>query len=323
MSKIKLGLLGFNCRQGLGELNRQIATYCRPARWLVVPHRSRPTLPFLDGIDMRLYRGLASLVEFVRAVDVVLFCETPLLPQVLPLCRRFGRRVVCVPMQEWLPPDKSWVRQVDSFVCPTRHCYDELQPLGLPCDCFQWPVDVSRFAFRERATCQRFLYLEGHGGTGGRKGAAVVRSALTRWPDMPLIVRTQRRSDWPAGVDVRSEVPSNKSLYDEGDVLILPHSVDGIALEPHEAMASGMPVISTAGRPWDEYPALALIETSETTKTIGRRVTWYLPSPDSLVECCRAWLGRDISQQSRDGRAWAESRRWENRADEFLLLVTG
>ena len=45
------------------------------------------------------------------------------------------------------------------------------------------------------------------------------------------------------GFDVLSTCDSNADLYDAGDVLVLPHSVDGIGLEQLEAMACGVPVL--------------------------------------------------------------------------------
>lgn len=320
----RIGLVGYNCRTGLGELNRQIATYADVASWLVKPRPGKQTLAPHPEVDTFVCsQGGRQLRTFVKSVDTILFCETPYYKSLIDVARELGKRIVCVPMQEWMPPRaRGWPNDVDLFCCPTKHCFDQFAHL-VRCDHFEWPIDVDRFRFIERERCQRFLFVGGNGGYAGRKGAAVIRRALEMWPQMPLTVCSQHPGEWPESVEVLGEMATNAELYRHGDVLICPHSVDGLGLEPLEAMAAGMPVVTTDGRPWEEWPAISRIRAASSKRKFRRPVTWYDPDPAHLVEICQQLLGQSIVGESRSARHWAESRSWSDRADAFTRLVRG
>lgn len=312
---MKIGLIGYSCNTGLGEINRQMNRYVGVTnRWVIKhPRKGGNTLGIKDW----------TVEEFVSASDCILFAETPLVTELPHLAKAKGKRLVCVPMQEWLPygdragPYTNWTKLVDLFICPTLQCYNLFKD-KLPCTYFPWPVDTSRFSFQQRRICKRFLFINGNGGWHGRKGIAVIEEVLRLWPQMPLIIRSQVAVHLPSevfqygNVKVLPEIEDNRYLYAEGDVLISPHSVDGLCLEVREAMSCGMPVITTDGEPWNELPALARIEASETSRNIGRPlVTWYNPKPSHLFEICQGLLGREIHDESNQVKEWAWSNSWD------------
>lgn len=320
---MKVGLVGYSCNSGIGELNRQIATYAQVDRWLVKLHSRYPQCKTPRHIATSYCRGNPLEIEqFVKSVDIVLFVETPFFKHLLPLCKQHGKRVVCVPMLEWTPPmsSGSWLTGVDLFICPTRQCADELSSV-VPGVYFPWPIDTRRFQFRQRFSCEVFLFLNGHGGWKGRKGAATVRKVKEIWPDMRLLVGSQVSQQWPERTEVLPAADSNAKLYDKGDVLLAPHSIDGLGLELMEAMACGMPVITTEGEPWNEFPALARIRASKKERRVNRSVNWYMPDVQHLVELCKENVGRAITHYSCELRDWAEGRSWELLADRFNALV--
>lgn len=322
----RIGLVGYNTRSGLGALNRALADWVDIDRWLMLPHRvfeNLPPHPQVDTVVCRTNEGSGKVADFVRSVDVVVFGEQPLYTDLIQLCRQHNVRTVCVPMQEWMPPACSgWAEQVDLFLCPTRHAYEQFAH-QVPCLEFPWPVDTQQFPFEQRTACHRFVFLHGHGGWKGRKGGEILRAALRRWPEMPLVVADQTRENWPAGVERVGELEDPAALYALGDVLLVPHCVDGLALEPLEAAARGMPVISTAGRPWDEYPAIGRIRARVTRRAVRRPVDWYEPDPEHLVDLCRQWLGDSIERESQDARRWAEGRSWERAGPLLTSLLRG
>lgn len=319
----RIGLVGFHCPTGLGELNRQIAAYTEINTWLVRPHSRYVTSPKPDNVDLIVCKtGQTSKVEqFVKSVDTICFAEQPYYDELVTLAKRHGKRLVCVPMQEWLPPGaKGWPQSVDLFICPTKQCYDQFYKI-LPCAYFPWPVDTQRFKYVQRTTCNHFLYIGGHGGWGGRKGVDMVKRAKELWPAMPLIVCCQENQDWPDGTKLLPPQVSNADLYSRGDVLLCPHSVDGLGLEPMEAMACGMPVVTTDGLPWNEIPAIGKIAATIEKRRVRRPVDWYIPSPESLVAICKDLLNTDISNPSLEARNWAESRSWHEHVGEFTRLI--
>lgn len=320
----RIGLVGYNAPCGLGTKNRQLATYLPIDRWLVKPHRSGKSFqPHPDVDTIVCPNGDRRKIEdFVRSVDVVLFDETPYYKELIPIAKQHGRRLVCIPEYEWTPKN-GWPQQVDLFLCPTRQSYSLLSPT-LPCTTAPWPVDVNAFVYRERQKCERFLFINGTGGWHGRKGSSVIKQSLNLWPEMPLIVYSQKTEGWPAdlsSLSYRGSAESNGCLYDEGDVLLCPHSVDGTGLEPLEAMACGMPVIATDGLPWNELPLIGRIKSTVEQRNIARRVDWHTPSAESLVAQCKGWLGKDLSEASERVWNWARNRRWDKQAAGFTDLV--
>lgn len=320
----RIGLVGYNAPCGLGELNRQIATHCDVDTWLVKPHNRLASLqphPDVDTISCPSGKP-AKLNLFLDRCDTVVICETQYYGNLVSLCRERGKRVVCVPMLEWMTAGcKSWPKLVDLFLCPTQQAYQAFAHV-IPCVYFPWPTDLERFKFNQRTTVEKFVFINGTGGWSGRKGGDVVRRAKELWPEMPLIVYTQSRGeDWGPDTTVVTGLPENQGLYAEGDVLLYPSSVDGLGLQPIEAACCGMPVISTAGQPWNEYPFIGQIEATSTKRKVARPVDWYTPSAESLVAQCQHWLGKSITQESRQARQWAENRSWTTCAAKFNELV--
>lgn len=317
----RIGLVGYNCASGLGEKNRQLATHLDIDCWLIKPHGSYPTLPLHEDVDSIVCPSgnITKLNDFLKSVDIVLFDETPYYLQLTGLAKQAGKRIVCIACQEWMPiPGTPWLSDVDLFVCPTQHCYD-LYHEELPCVYFPWPIDTERFTFKQRTEVKRFLFINGRGGWHQRKGSDIIREAFKLWPELPLDYYSQT----PLGLPAR-QLPSpenNADLYSRGDVLLSPHTMDGTGLEQMEALASGMPVVNTNGRPWNEIPSLAYIPSTKTTVRIKRQVEWYTSSPEKLVQLCGRLIGADITQESLSGRQWAESRSFNNLSQSLTSLI--
>lgn len=330
----RIGLVGYSCNNGLGELSRQAAAYCDIAKWMIKPHAHLGYKePERKTMDFRASSSRVAPQWFWDGSDTVLFFETQFYSGLAEEAKQRGKRVVCVPMIEWTPmwstrnDPTQWIKYVDLFVCPTKQCYDTLKDDGFPCALFQWPYDMNRFARNDRQTCERFLFVEGNGGYRDRKGAATVKRAKEMWPDMPLVVQTlilNGDKTWPEGTEVIQAGGTNHNLYDHGDVLIYPATCDGIGLQPYEAMAQGMPVIVTDGQPWNEYDSMARIPASMEMRLSGnkRPIPWYTADAAGLVEICKPLVGQHIGKQSQYAFEIANHHRWEDQAERFRELVT-
>lgn len=325
---MSIGLAGYSCNSGLGELNRQVVKHIPEiSRWIIRPHSKLGYQEPERDIDYQVHDKRFPH-GFLDGLSTILFFETEFYPGLAKQARIEGKRVVCVPMLEWTPDKKrrknSWLDEVDLFICPTKQCYDTLSEEGLPCVYFPWPCDTDRYRFVKVEYCHQFLFIEGNGGFLGRKGGDVVRKAKKIWPEMPLIVKTMKdRKEWPEGTNFVKPGEDNKTLYMHGDVLLYPAHCDGIGLQPYEAMTSGMPVITPDAEPWSEIPALYRIPAGVEPKTIGKRdVPWTSSSPEKLAEICKTLVGAKISTQSEIGKQWAEGRSWKYRIPEFTRLVT-
>lgn len=323
----RIGLVGYNCNTGLGEKNRQLATWCEVDTWLVKPHKKFPTKEGHEDVDTIFCpQGVGSkqIDRFLALTDTVLFDETEYYKGLAVEAKKRGKRVVCIACMEWMPPEGTpWLEAVDLFVCPTKQCYEMYQE-ELPCVYFPWPVDTDRFRFSQRKECKSFLFLNGGGGWRGRKGLDVILKTLEMFPQLPLKVISQvpiPALSYP-NVEVLSPPEENYRLYEQGDILISPHKVDGTGLEQMESMASGLPVINTQGKPWDEVPSYARISSKLSYMKIKRnRIPWREPSAEDLVQICKSALNENIEYESRKCRDWAESRSWSSKGEELTDLI--
>lgn len=320
MSRPRLGLVGFNCHTGLGEMSRQICAHLPVDYFLVKPRLGTPTLPDLPNVDHIHCPMGVRVEEFVKLVDVIIFCETPYYNDLTTLCKKHGKKSICVPMQEWMPEDLSgWPSDVDLFICPNLYCYQQFSH-KLPCIHFPWPVDTERFDYVHRQTCQQFLFLNGNGGWRGRKGADVIIKAKKLWPAFPVVVRSQCSFKW-SGLEMLPTPSNNSNLYSVGDVLICPHHLDGLCLEPFEAMSCGIPVVLSQGGLWDEIQAIGRIRTTQRYEHVRREVTWFDPSAKDLVSICKYLLGQPLSGHSYQARSWVEERSWTSKAKDLESLI--
>lgn len=315
---MKIGLVGYACDTGLGEKNRQMERWLNISHWLVKPHKKIVTrFPPVD-VTCECTFSETDYSKFLDSVDVVLFDETPYYSGLIERAKRLKKRVVCIPALEWFPFNSF--KKVDLFICPTLQCYEAIKD-EVPAVYFPWPTDTERFKFKQRTKVERFLFLNGNGGWKGRKGGSVIKKAIEMWPEMPITIISQIEEKWPEGVEVLEPLDSNEDLYSVGDILINPCSIDGTGLQPREAMACGMPVISTYGKPWNELPALYRINSTVSQVKLSRVRDWYTPDAHDLVEGCKLWLGKDITEASKEVRSFSEFRSFENKSKELEELI--
>lgn len=317
----RIGLVGYCSQSGVGEVNRTLAEFAEIDVWLVKPHDGVPSVEPPPVCDIMSCPTGKKLDEFLRLVDIVLFAEQPPYDRLLQLCRRAGIRTVCLASHEWLPPAcRQWASQVDQFICPTQHCFEEIRG-NVNAAHFPWGADAERFRFQQREQCNRFLYLHGRGGVHDSKGARAIRGLLERWPEVPLTVVGAGSSWGNARVEPRRT--DNTQLYELGDVLLVPGAVSGLGLECIEAAAAGMPVISTNAAPWSEYPALERLSATRGLKKLGRPVDYWTVDQAALEAACRRWLGQPIAMASRAARHWALNRSWVQRGQVLTRFLRG
>jgi hypothetical protein len=195
------------------------------------------------------------------------------------------------------------------FICPTEQSYLRLRD-KLPCTLFPWPYDTERFEFKQRKTVSEFLYIRGGGGFKDRKGSEIIDKVVELYPEIPLVKFDQ----------AKNHTKSNVDLYCYGDVLLCPHRVDGLGLEPLEALASGIPIVCTDAPPWNELPNLAKIPCEVSDFTYNRNIgpiPRATPNAHNLVAICKSLLGTDIALASVMARQFAEVNSWKTRVEEF------
>lgn len=334
----KVGLVGWNTASGLGSVNRDIATHFPVARWLAPRHPAFTTLgppPGSVPIDhVNLNLGPNELRSWLRGLDWVLFVELPYFPSLVGCARELGIQVACVPMWEYLDISLEWVRMCDLMICPNRFSYELLSQwksrfgYGWEIAHVPWPIDASRFRYRPRKRCERFLFLNGTGGgparnAGGtetpyrRKGLDVVIETARLLPQAEFVVSSQVEIDTPLPRNVRSHHPAedNASLYDLGDVCVQPSRWEGLGLQLLECQAAGLPLITTDAPPMNEYQPLRAVPAREcelVTVYLQRVVTSHNVAAEDLAAVLEPLWGADISEASRRARSFIEENHsWE------------
>lgn len=321
----KWGVVGYKDDTGIGRMAEDMKRLLGVVH-LVVPSKrldGRPLVP-----SERLLRPDFSPAELSGALAglhgiVTIECSN-WHPKLIHTARAMGLKVVCVPMWEWFRgQDTNW-REVDLFICPSRHAlrivrsYGHRRSLQLP-----WLLDLDRLPRRRvRGPARIFIHNAGLVDTDDRKGTRETIEAFkrVRRSDIRLIVRLQKPAELPP-LDERIEVrvgnlPDPAGLYAEGDVAVQPSKMEGIGFMVLEPVCCGLPVITL------DYPPMSC-HVSQPELRIRRR--WLrrksfparkagikhaylrLPCLRDLVRKIEWCAGHDMESVSRANRAWAEA----------------
>lgn len=332
---MRVGSLVFDTTQGLGILARSFYTAGVVNDVAVIEHGRRPSNPDwypgkLRVGDLRSPKALEQLKGFCLTQDVVLFFETPFLWELIPYCRSRGVKTVLMPMYECMP--RVLPQTPDLFLCPSLldlSYYPQGKYLPVP-------VEVP---WRQRTKAEVLVHNAGHGGLRGRNGT---KELVEAWgyvrSSAKLILRSQEPLQVPASkmmgpypIDLRIGTFPSDSLYSEGDVFVFPERFNGLSLPLQEARAAGMLVMATDRFPnnmWlprdvvGQTPGNPLVRPSGyKAANISLRCNDFeesLVEPKDIAAKIDEWYGRDVTQYSLDGRAWAEENSWAKLRSKYL-----
>lgn len=249
---MRVGLNGYgDIPTGLGQLNARFWRKLDFESRSVVRHKrfslgKTHLTPLTGNREIILLNNHAEALPWLKKIDVLFFVERPF-PAELPLrAKSFDKRVVCMPMVEWLPKGLEWLPYVDLFIAPTDQALEHCQSIGLGDKTIrlQCPLDLDEFPFRKRENVNSIVYCDGWGGVNERKGRPEVDALMRTHPSLPVRIKSQRRG---------SSVLNSAELYTDADAVLVPGRYDGLGLTLLEAMASGCPVIATKAAPYEEF----------------------------------------------------------------------
>lgn len=191
-----------------------------------------------------------------------------------------------------------------------------------------WGTDTRTFVPGERFGKRHdevvFFHSAGLGGPNDRKGTGYVLDAFvrvdgparlllhTQRPEGELPARWQERIRSDRRIELISVSAKPPGFYARGDVYVYPTRLEGIGLTIAEALASGLPVITTDHAPMNEFVvdgvngALVPVE-----KLVGRYDGYYWPespcSIDALVGVMQSYVGAwdRILREQAEARAGA------------------
>ena len=356
--------MGCNTPTGLGYQNRDIAAQVPIGRWLLPAEEGFLELPrpaSFHGEMMRLDEvdevG-ASAIDGLDGIDCLLFVEAPLDVDLVTRASSAGVRIVCVCNWEWICPKSTpWLRDVDVMFCPTRHtlslvtAWKAQYGFRYAAHYVPWPLDLSQYTFRRRATASHFVFVNGMGGyrphfpngrlaTFRRKGLECLASAAALVPHIPLTVYTQTTAlpRLPRHVQVRrfgtgdggESLQARSDLYAEGDICIQPSHWEGLGYPLLECQASGMPLITTDAPPMNEHHPLATVPVRGYQSVHLQGVTPVaapVMAPRALAMTTQRWYGREIETASDFARQFIEREHgassWQQIRDLLGVLFVG
>ena len=315
---MKIGLVARADNSGLGTVSRELYDNLDIERAVVITNGVYKTFPERFGSAL-VYPGSLFTDDAVRAflqgLDCVVTVETPYNWNLYPIARQMGIKTVMLPMYECLPVQHQ---RPDLYICPSLIDMEAVDgnKVQLPC-----PVNTDRVWFRKRKKANIFVHNAGHGGLLGRNGTDIFINAipLVKNPKARFIIRSQTEISLPYNDPrVKVQIANFKEYWDlwdlEGDVFVFPHKFDGLSLPVQEALASGMPLITTEMHPFDKWlPSEFLVPAEKTQEIrISRMITASFVSCETLAARIDAMVGKNIEEQSMLAGAIGEELSWRN-----------
>ncbi len=192
----------------------------------------------------------ATLTRFLTGLDVVFTAETPYSPELIPLAHSMGVKVVVQPNYEFLDRNLN----PDLWLAPSMWHWDDI-----PNPKLHLPVPIAGDRFNERTrprTARTFLHVVGRPAVHDRNGTEQLLDALEHVKSEIGARITCQESGHVQRLLAGRRIPANVtvtvdsgdaldywSLYDDGDVLVMPRRFGGLCLPAQEAVGAGLPVI--------------------------------------------------------------------------------
>jgi glycosyltransferase involved in cell wall biosynthesis len=193
------------------------------------------------------------------------------------------------------------------------------------------PVDTDAIQFRRRKRAITFVHNAGRFGTRFANCTPEVLAAipLVKDPDVRFLIRSQKEITFKVDdprVRYQGPVDDYRELYREGDVFLMPQKFRATSLPIQEAMAAGMPVITTDTKPFNEFCPF-LIQPSSTQVLTGRPlrrpVVGHFVTPETIANTIDNIAGTNIEDYSSLAREYAESISWNILGPQIADVMLG
>lgn len=343
---MRLGLWGARAdRRGLSVQAGEFARHMKPVKVMGFDQRSVPGshLPcdWSDYEDSELTVRRCGkiedheIVKWLADIDVVWGVET-FYQDAFPKIAADNKAAT---IQHVNPEFYRWARESNLprptvEIAPSSWRLDQMSGVGMV---LPSPIDRERCRYRTRPLNDgplTFLHVVGMRAIEDRNGSEALWEAL-KYVRVPcrLLVRAQSgvsiQPHRHGCVDVEiieEDLPNYWSLYDDGDVLIMPRRYGGQSLSVQEAMSCGLPVVMTDLEPQREWlPAECLTKTngSKTLRTQAGMVDVHTPDPHSIAAVMDALSSNPqrVMELSAHANDWAEQHSWPNMRPRYESVI--
>lgn len=312
---MKLGLLAYSSKTGLGYQTYEFYRHLKPAKTLVVdlsPLNGCEQNPdwYPDGMHVTGIPNNQDIETFVKGLDCILVAETPLNYYLFDCAKKAGVKIIHIPNYEFLDyAERPYLPVADLIIAPSMWHYQELENFAnehnTKITYIHHPVNREEFQYRKIDEFKTFIHILGRPTANDRNGTmAFLYAARLLTGDYKYKVFYQTPLDHRAKeyfepvrqrleqfsnlglIELIADEQDNTKIYNSGDVLVLPRRYGGNCLPLNEAISCGMPVIMPDISPNNEFlPKNWLVGASEAGVFRPRtEFMMYDVNPDLLLD---------------------------------------
>lgn len=258
-------------------------------------------------IDFEIdFEDLRSWIED-KKLDCVLFNEQQDWKIILELKSKIPSFIIGSYIDYYTEQTLPWFNLYDFVICNTKRHYEAMskhpQAYYVP-----WGVDVDLYKPSNKYLNSRGQVRFFHSaGMSTRKGTELLIDAFisnNMGSSAELIIHTQRDISWATSlselellnnnITVIKKTVSAPGLYHMGDVYVYPTRLDGLGLTMYEALACGMPVITTDYPPMNEAITPSVGQLVNVSRNYSRADAYYWPmsecDSDSLASAMSLYI---------------------------------
>ena len=268
---MKIGVIGYSNNSGLGNYISNFRKHIPFDSQFIIRHPEKGTF------DVSIPNSLGSmeateeqLAEYLaqHTPDIVIIIETPFNNDFYQLLHAAAVKIVYIPMIDCISVNiiKSFKPYISVVINHTTFGHDVYKDaFGDKAYHIPYPVD-SEYYHPDKVNGKRkydFTHSQGFGGAGFRKATDQIflafRQAQYTHPDIKMLINSQPhchnqllRKSTNVTIKVQDCLESI-DLYRDSNVYVAPSRREGLGLPMLEAMACGLPVITTDAPPMNEW----------------------------------------------------------------------
>jgi len=309
---MRSAICGRSDNKGLGNMTWEFCRHINPEKIMLINNRFTRNLDRFPGATLIKTKSPSDkdLLKFLEGIDIVLTFETPYNRDLFIIAKKMGVKSVMIPMFELL--NDKWIKP-DLFICPSKLDYDVANgnKIFLP-----WPVNDKVLKRRRPKKAETFLFNTGRGGMLKRNSLDEMHNVIKMCKGVKFVVNNQKHFD----------IENYWDLWKEGDVFVFPHKFAGLSLPIQEAMATGLPVITTDFYPFNEIiPKELLIKPYDVTKeVIAREIDLHYVSVQAIADKIKevaSWSPERIGELSDKAYEYSQNITWEKLLPKYLEIL--